>query len=111
MCVFVLAAGGIALIVTAMPGVDGTTMADAAGPIVVGLAVVGIAGMLVGPTVRARFDRWRDVRRGLRQIEMVLRLEAALAARRVPVTAASPGCPRCGAPIGPNGPACKCPRQ
>jgi len=110
-CALVLAVGGVALAVTSLPGVDGTTMADAAGPIVVGLALVGIAGLLVGPAVRGRYDRWRDVRRGLRQIEMVLRLEAALSARRVPVTGLSPGCPRCGAPLGPDGPACQCPRR
>ena len=107
-CAVVLAVGGVALVVTSLPGVGGTTMADAAGPIVVGLALAGIAGLLVGPSIRVRFDRWRDVRRGLRQIEMVLRLEAALSARRVPATVLSQGCPRCGAPAGPNGPACQC---
>jgi hypothetical protein len=108
-CAVVLALGGAALIVTALP-VVGTTMDDAVGPIVVGVALIGIAGLLVGPALRDSFDTWREIRRGLRQIDMVLRLEAALATRRVAVTGHGAGCPRCGAPAGPNGPLCHCPR-
>ncbi len=111
LCAVVLALGGAALIATSLPVLGGTTMADATGPIVVGVALIGIAGLLAGPAVRGRFDRWREVRRGLRQIEMVLRLEAALSARRVPVSGRVTGCPRCGAPVGPNGPLCHCPRR
>ncbi len=109
-CAVTLALGGLALIVMSLPIFGDTTMSDAAGPIVVGLALMGISGLLIWPAVRVRYDQWRDVRRGLRQIEMVLRLEAALSARRVPVTGVVSGCPRCGAPLGPNGPACRCPR-
>ena len=118
-CAVVLVLGGLALVVMSLPGLGGmslpglggATVSDAAGPIVVGPTLVGIAGLLVGPSVRGRYDRWRDVRHGLRQIEMVLRLEAALSARRVPVTAVSPGCPRCGAPVAPDGPVCQCPQR
>ena len=107
-CAIVLALGGSALIITSLPAFGGGTMANAAGPIAVGVALNGLAGFLVGPSVRGRYGAWRDVRRGIRQIEMVLRLEAALSARRVPVTGLPPSCPRCGAPAGPNGPACRC---
>jgi hypothetical protein len=109
-CALVLALGGGVLIVTALPFVDGATMGDAVGPIVVGVALIGIAVLLAGQRIGDRFHTWRDVRRGLRQIETVLRLEAALATRRVPVTAHAQGCPRCGAAAGPNGPQCGCPR-
>lgn len=109
-CAVVLALGGGALIVTAVPVIGGVTMADAVGPIVVGAALIGIAGLLVGPAIRERFDTWREIRRGLRQIDMVLRLEAALATRRVAVAGRLSGCPRCGAPFGPNGPLCHCPQ-
>jgi hypothetical protein len=108
-CAVVLAFGGGALVVTALPVVGGAAMGDAVGPIVVGVALIGIAGLLVGPGIRDRFDTWRQIRRGFRQIEMVLRLEAALAPRRVPVTGPLQGCPRCGAIPGPNGPPCGCP--
>lgn len=107
-CAVTLALGGLALVIASLPVFGETTVGDAAGPIVVGVALTGIAGLLVGPAVRCRYERWRDLRRGLRQIEMVLRLEAALSARRVPVTGVVSGCPRCGAPVGPNGPACRC---
>lgn len=110
-CACGLVFGGVALIATSLSVFGGPSLADAAGPIVVGVALIGIGVLLVGSAVRQRFDTWLEVRRGLRQIEMVLRLEAALSARRVPATGPLPGCPRCGAPAGPDGPSCHCPRQ
>jgi hypothetical protein len=55
-CAAVLCAGGAALIITAFPMVGGATWADAVGPVVVGVALIGIAGVLVGPAV-GRLDR------------------------------------------------------
>lgn len=110
-CAAVLCAGGAALAVTAFPIVGGATWADAVGPFVVGVALIGMAGVLVGPALGRRLETWREIRKGLRQIETVLRLESALAARRVAVIGRPPGCPRCGAPAGPNGPVCDCPRR
>jgi hypothetical protein len=97
-----LALGGAALVVTAMPVFTGQPVGNTAGPIVVGIALLASAVMLSLRSLRHLYAVRRDIKRGLRQIDMVLRLEAALAARRVTVAGPNVGCPNCGAPAGPH---------
>jgi len=96
----VLVALGVTLIVTATA--TGRPLSSGSGSIVVGTVLVIGAGFLSGKPVRQRYTRFRDVRRGIRQIETVLRLEAALTTRRLTVGGATAGCPICGAPAGPH---------
>jgi len=98
----VLALGGAALVVTAMPVFTGRPVGDGAGPVVVGVALITGAVLLSMGSLREIHAVRRDVKRGLGQIDMVLRLEAALAARRVTVAGPNVGCPNCGAPAGPH---------
>jgi hypothetical protein len=97
-----LALGGAALVMTAMPVFTGRPVDNAAGPVVMGIALLTAAVMLSLRSLRRVHAVRRDAKRGLRQIEMVLRLEAALAARRVTVAGPNVGCPDCGAPAGPH---------
>ena len=103
-----LAMAGLAFVVTALPVVAGRPLSSTVGPTLVGAALVGAAAALYWKPVRAAYCAHRAVQRGIRQIEMVLELEAALSARRVTVAGANAGCPICGAPAGPH---CVCRKQ
>ncbi|MGH8889252.1 MAG: hypothetical protein ACRDV3_05745 [Acidothermaceae bacterium] len=96
----ILVALGVTLIVTAVA--TGRPLSSGSGSIVVGLVLLTGAGFLAAKPARQRYQRFRDVRRGIRQIESVLRLEAALTTRRLTVGGAPGGCPICGAPAGPH---------
>jgi hypothetical protein len=94
---------GVAMSALATPAVTGGPahpLSSVAVPWLVGSALVAGAALLSLKTLRRVGAVRRDVRRGLRQIEVVLRLEAALAARRLVVPGG--GCPSCGAPAGPH---------
>lgn len=104
----VLTAAGIALIGTAMPAAANRSLSSVIGPVIVGVA------LLLGAIVlsRQRLSRVgavrREARRGIKQIETVLALEAHLSTRRLTVAGANGGCPNCGAPPGPH---CVCPKR
>jgi len=103
-----LAVAGVAFIVTATPVVTGRPLASAVGPILLGACLLAAALAVSWRAVRGIYYAYREVRRGIRQIEMVLELEAALSARRVTVAGSNAGCPICGAPAGPH---CVCRKQ
>lgn len=71
-------------------------------PFVVATALVVAAIAVAFPSLRRIGRVRREARRGLRQIEVVLKLEASLATRRVPVAGSAGQCPNCGAPAGPH---------
>jgi hypothetical protein len=98
----VLTLVGMAFVVTALPVVTGDLVSSSVAPIVVGAACVLAATVVAGRILRTMRTVHRDVRRGLRQIDLVLRLEAALATRQLTVAGSSVGCPDCGAPAGPH---------
>ena len=103
-----LAMAGLAFVVTALPVVAGRPLSSTVGPMLVGAALVAAAVALWWKPIRAAYCAHRELRRGFRQIEMVLELEAALSARRVTVAGSTAGCPICGAPAGPH---CVCRKQ
>lgn len=102
-----LAMAGLAFVVTAFPVVADRPLSSTLGPMLVGAALVVAAVALWWKPIRAACCAHREVRRGIRQIEMVLELEAALSTRRV-VAGSNAGCPICGAPAGPH---CVCRKQ
>lgn len=89
-----------ALVVSAVP-VGGASSSGLA-PLVVATALVVAAVAVAFPSLRRIGRVRREARRGLRQIEVVLTLEAALATSRVPVAGSGGQCPNCGAPAGPH---------
>lgn len=91
-----------ALVISAIPATWHGISSAVIAPFVAAAVLAAGALVLSFPSV-ARAGRVRlESRRGLRQIEVVLRLEAALSTRRVPVSGSGGGCPRCGAPAGPH---------
>jgi hypothetical protein len=97
----VLVVFGVTLIVSAVA--TGRPLSSGLGSMVVGAVLLAGAALVSQHFIRQYARRRRDVRRGLRQIETVLRLEAALTSRRLTVGgAAQAGCPICGAPAGPH---------
>jgi hypothetical protein len=103
-----LALAGVTFVVAATPVVTGRPLSSAVGPILVGTAAMAAAAALSWKAIRGVYCSYREVRRGIRQIEMVLELEAALSARRVTVAGSNAGCPICGAPAGPH---CVCRKE
>jgi len=95
----VLVVLGVTLIVSATA--TGRPLASGLGSIVVGAILLAGAALLSHRFVRSFVKRRREVRRGIQQIETVLRLEAALTTQRLTVGGAA-GCPICGAPAGPH---------
>jgi hypothetical protein len=104
----ILAVAGAAFVVLATPPVTGRPMAREAGPMLLGAALLVVAAAVSWRVLRSVRRARRDVRRGIRQIEMVLELEAALSPRRVTVAGSNAGCPICGAPAGPH---CVCRKE
>jgi len=101
-----LAIAGVALIVSAAPSVADPS--PDVGPIVVGATLLAVAVIVSRRQLRRVGAVRREVRRGIRQIETVLRLEATLTRRRLTVAGMNGGCPNCGAPPGPH---CVCPKR
>lgn len=96
----VLVALGVTLVVTATA--TGRPLSSGTGSIVVAVVMFIGAGWLSARPVARLCSRHREVRRGIRQIETILRLEAALTTRRLTVGGNPAGCPTCGAPAGPH---------
>jgi len=94
----VLVVLGVTLIVSATA--TGRPLSSGLGSVVVGGILLAGAALLSLRFVRRFVQRRREIKRGLRQIETVLRLEAAWTNRRLTVGGAPVGCPICGAPSG-----------
>lgn len=92
--------GIAATLVVSAGRVDGASTRPA--PLVVATVLVVGAVTVAFPSVRHFGALRREARRGLRQIEVVLKLEAAMATGRVPVAGSGGRCPNCGAPAGPH---------